>query len=67
MLSADLMDPAAPGAILDEVSRLGLEVEFLVNNAGFGTNGNFWELDAERERGMVEVNITALEIGRAHV
>lgn len=62
VLSADLMDPTAPGAILDEVSRLGLEVEFLVNNAGFGTNGNFWELDAERERGMVEVNITALVV-----
>jgi len=62
VLAADLMDPAAPGAILDEVSRLGLEVEFLVNNAGFGTNGNFWELDAERERGMVEVNITALVV-----
>mgnify|MGYP000600190379 CR=1 FL=1 len=62
VVAADLMDPAAPRAILDEVSRLGLEVEFLVNNAGFGTNGLFWELDAERERGMIEVNITALVV-----
>lgn len=62
VITADLMDPAAPKAILDEVERLGLEVEFLVNNAGFGTNGKFWEIDPERERGMVEVNITALVV-----
>lgn len=62
VVAADLMDPAAPKAILDEVERLGLEVGFLVNNAGFGSNGNFWELDADRERGMVEVNVTALVV-----
>lgn len=62
VITADLMDPAAPKAILDEVARLGLEVEFLVNNAGFGTNGAFWELDPAQERGMVEVNITALVV-----
>jgi short-subunit dehydrogenase len=61
-LAADLMDPKAPDAILAELSRLGLEVEFLVNNAGFGTSGRFWELDAARERGMLEVNITALVV-----
>ena len=33
-----------------------------MNNAGFGTNGNFWELDAVRERGMIEVNVTALVV-----
>ncbi len=62
VVAADLMDPAAPKAILDEVERLGLEVGFLVNNAGFGSNGNFWELDADRERGMIEVNVTALVV-----
>lgn len=62
VLAADLMDPAAPRAILDEVERLGLEVGFLVNNAGFGSNGSFWELDADRERGMVEVNVTSLVV-----
>lgn len=59
-VAADLMDPDAPRAILDEVARLKLEIEFLVNNAGFGTAGTFWELPADKERGMVEVNITAL-------
>jgi short-subunit dehydrogenase len=59
-LAADLMDPAAPGGVLAELERQGLAVDFLVNNAGFGTSGKFWELDAARERGMLEVNCTAL-------
>lgn len=62
VVAADLMDPAAPQQLLDEVQRLGLEVDCLVNNAGFGTNGKFWEQDPARERGLVEVNITALVV-----
>lgn len=43
------------------VTRLdGREVDVLVNNAGFGTYGPFAELDAERERELVAVNVDAL-------
>ena len=62
VVAADLMEPTAPQAILDEVARLGLEITHLVNNAGFGTNGPFWEGDAAKERGMIEVNVTALVV-----
>ena len=60
VVTADLMEPAAPQQIVDAVAALGVEVESLVNNAGFGTNGPFWELDPAKERGMIEVNVTAL-------
>lgn len=60
VVAADLGDPGAPQAIFDEVGRLGVTVEFLVNNAGFGSNGAFVELDAKREVEMVQVNVTAL-------
>lgn len=60
VVTADLSDPAAPKHIHAEVSRAALDVEFLVNNAGFGSNGKLWELDTQRELGVVEVNITAL-------
>jgi uncharacterized protein len=60
VVTADLTDPAASKHVHAEVSRAGLEVEFLVNNAGFGSNGKFWELDTQRELGMIEVNITSL-------
>src|SRR4051794_8022667 len=39
VVAADLSDPSAPGRIFDRVRELGVEVDFLVNNAGFGSNG----------------------------
>ena len=51
--------PAAPSASGRSPKR-GIAVEFLVNNAGFGTTGAFVELDPARELGMVQVNVTAL-------
>lgn len=59
-IAADLMDPGAPKAIRLEVERRGLTIDFLVNNAGFGLAGPFHENDAQKERGMIEVNVTAL-------
>lgn len=38
----------------------GLELDYLVNNAGFGTVGAFVDLPAEREVAMVELNVTAV-------
>jgi len=54
-------DLASKGA-LDEllVELRGLELDYLVNNAGFGTVGEFAELAAEREAAMVELNVTAV-------
>lgn len=34
ILQADLSDPAAPGALFDATSNRGLEIDYLVNNAG---------------------------------
>lgn len=59
-IAADLMDPDAPQAIAAEVERRGLTIDFLVNNAGFGLVGAFHQNDAQKERGMIEVNVTAL-------
>jgi short-subunit dehydrogenase len=59
-LAEDLTDPAAPGRIVGELTRRQIEVEFLVNCAGFGTNGPFAELDLRRELDLVQVNVTAL-------
>ncbi len=56
----DLTQPSAPKAIEEQVSALGLEVDWLVNNAGFGSNGPFLDLDRDNEVGMVQVNCAAL-------
>src|SRR6266851_9536406 len=59
-ISADLADPTTPGRIAEEVKRRGLEIEYLVNNAGFGTTGPFAESELAKELEMVQVNIAAL-------
>ena len=60
VVACDLAEKGAPETILRAVAARGADVEVLINNAGFGSNGAFWELDASRELGMVEVNVTAL-------
>jgi short-subunit dehydrogenase len=60
VIAADLADPAAPQRLHGEVAGRGLPIEFLVNNAGFGTCGRFLDLDLDKEGQMIEVNCAAL-------
>ncbi|MBS0213251.1 MAG: SDR family oxidoreductase [Proteobacteria bacterium] len=41
VLAADLADPAVPEALFRQVSELGLHVDTLVNNAGYGVGGHY--------------------------
>ena len=56
---ADLADPEGVAQVVAEVERLGLVVTYLVNNAGFGTNGAFADSEQERQLAMVQVNDAA--------
>ena len=56
----DLASPTAPQEIFDELQADGAVVDVLVNNAGFGSYGLFAETDAEKELGLLQVNIVAL-------
>jgi short-subunit dehydrogenase len=60
VMAADLADPAAPQRLFDETAARGLHVDYLVNNAGFGSNGPFLDLGLAGEAAMIEVNCTAL-------
>jgi hypothetical protein len=60
VLACDLLDSAARDALPARVEELGLTVQVLVNNAGFGTGGQFIELDAAREIEMVRLNCEAV-------
>lgn len=55
----DLSLQEAPEQIYRELQNRGIEVNVLVNNAGFGTFGPFWETDAARDQALVNVNIMA--------
>jgi uncharacterized protein len=58
-IECDLSDEADRARILERLAELAVNVEVLVNNAGFGTGGRFERLHPERELEMVGVNVEA--------
>ncbi len=54
-LPCDLSDPDARRGLPARVSELGLEVDVLVNNAGFGTAGPFVEQEPDREVAQLRI------------
>ncbi|MGH7933032.1 MAG: SDR family NAD(P)-dependent oxidoreductase, partial [Candidatus Binataceae bacterium] len=60
VIPADLGHRAAPGEIYQRLEAEKVEVDYLVNNAGFGTNGRFDRLPLERELEEIDLNIGAL-------
>jgi short-subunit dehydrogenase len=59
-ISQDLSHPGAAEIVYDRVRTLGVEVDCLINNAGFGDHGPFATSDLARQRNMIAVNITVL-------
>jgi uncharacterized protein len=60
VIEKDLSIPDAAREVFDELTSAGLNVELLINNAGFGLVGRFWELDEEQQMRMVQLNVGAL-------
>lgn len=60
VIGCDLADPAARDRMAGEIESRGLHVEVLVNNAGFGSYGNFVDAEREREVEMVRLNVEAV-------
>jgi uncharacterized protein len=56
VIASDLGDPADRDRMVEKLAELGLDVEILVNNAGFGHAGKFVDADRERQVEMVRVN-----------
>ena len=60
VFATDLSVPNAARALFGEVINAGVNVDVLINNAGFGLVGKFWELPDDQQMQMVELNIGAL-------
>ncbi|HJU94295.1 MAG TPA: SDR family oxidoreductase [Pyrinomonadaceae bacterium] len=59
-LALDLRDPDARSQLFEETKTRELEIDTLINNAGFGSMGDLSKLDLERELEMIDLNITAV-------
>ena len=59
-VAIDLSKPDAADKLMADLAKAGEQVDLLVNNAGFGAIGRFAELDAKRQRQMIDLNVGAL-------
>src|SRR5688572_20616084 len=56
----DLTAEGSDRKLLGETEKHGFEVEWLINNAGFGSVGDFTKLEIERELEMIDLNVRSL-------
>ena len=56
----DLRQPDSAAKLFEEAERRGLVIDMLVNNAGFGSFGDFAKLELDREMSMIDLNIKSL-------
>jgi uncharacterized protein len=56
----DLTEPDAPERLVEETKKRGLEIDMLINNAGFGSMGDFEKLDRAQELEMIDLNVKSL-------
>jgi short-subunit dehydrogenase len=59
-VALDLSKPEAAAQLFAEATKRGLSVDMLINNAGFGSMGEFSKLDLARELNMIDLNIKSL-------
>jgi len=65
VVPADLTDPAGVDQLLDAIKDL--QIDLLINNAGFGYAGRFDKQDTQRLRDMVQVNCVAPTLLASHL
>ena len=57
---ADLTDPAEPQRLCESIAASGIQIEMLVNNAGFGWVGTIDETEQPRMRDLVQLNVASM-------
>lgn len=60
VIALDLGAEGGAEALLKAVANIGVKVDILINNAGFGGHGVHIERDIEAELAMIDLNISAL-------
>lgn len=65
ILTSDLSQPESAREVYHEVKKSGIHVDVLINNAGAGVHGYFYETDLEREKAIMQLNMnTPVELAK---
>src|SRR6476660_1670400 len=59
-VAKDLAERDAPARLFEETQKRELEIDLLINNAGFGSMGDFAKLDLALELNMIDLNVRSL-------
>lgn len=59
-VTLDLTGPGADERLFEETEKHGFEIDWLINNAGFGSYDDFVKLDLDNEKRMIDLNIRSL-------
>lgn len=60
VLPTDLTDPNSPQEVYSAVKTAGIQIDYLINNAGFGGHGKFHERPLEDDLAMIQLNVVTL-------
>lgn len=64
-VALDLSETGSDKVLFGETTRRALDVDLLINNAGFGSAGDFAQLGVDKELQMIELNCVTL-VGLTH-
>ncbi len=59
-IAKDLSIQASAKELYNEIKKQNIEIEYLMNNAGFGGQGYFHEREWEKDLAMIQVNVITL-------
>lgn len=59
-IAVDLLDFEADKRVFEETETHGIEIDWLINNAGFGAMDDFTKIDLEKQLDMIGLNIMVL-------
>jgi hypothetical protein len=59
-IDVDLSDDAGVNSLISTISKQNLQIDTLINNAGFGDFGDFAKADLSKNMEMIRLNISAL-------
>lgn len=60
VIVADLADPSTPAQIAETLQARGLNIDFLINNAGYGVAGSYVNVSWQEHQRFLQVMVTAV-------